>query len=175
MFCHFPLSSWPTWKLHHPFSGGKATSVDLSCFTRPNNTFFSTSSLVNKVFGSRAAEGHSSSLLNQRKSHLPSLFISAFSTVFFKTTLSIQSNIYQSFSRLRLLIVFYFCLHFVFCWIVLIFFYSNHFALFFHVSHALIEPTRRWYFYQRKLKEKATKYQTPCTFNQTKNLSSGHP
>ncbi len=40
LFCHFPRSNWPTWKLHHPLSGGKANSVDLSCFTRPNNTFF---------------------------------------------------------------------------------------------------------------------------------------
>ena len=40
LFCHFLRSGWPTWKLHYPFSDGKAISIDLSCFTRPNNTFF---------------------------------------------------------------------------------------------------------------------------------------
>ena len=97
LFCHFPRSSWPTWKLHHPFIGGKATLVDLSCFNRPKKHFFSTSALVNNVLYSRATVGHSSSWLNQRKSHRPSLFISEFSTVFFKTLCSIKL---QSFSRL---------------------------------------------------------------------------
>ncbi len=88
--------------------------------------FFSTSALVNNVLDSRATVGHSTSWLNQRKSRRPSLFISKFSTVFFKTlcsintvffktTLSIQSNIYQYFSRLRLFIIFYFCVNFLFC------------------------------------------------------------
>ena len=114
LFCHFPRSSWPTWKLHHPFSGGKANSVDLSCFTRPNNTFFSsTSALVNKVLGSRATVGHSSSLLNQRKSHRPSLLISAFSSLFQDSLFHQITNSlfqdypfnsiqYQPFSRFRL-------------------------------------------------------------------------
>ena len=66
LFCHFPRSGWPTWKLHHPFSDGKSISVDLSCFTCPNNTFFSTSALVNNLLGSRATVGHSSSLFSQR-------------------------------------------------------------------------------------------------------------
>ena len=65
LFCHFPRSGWPTWKLHHPFSDGKSISVDLSCFTRPNNTFFSSSALANNL-GSWATVGHSSSLFSQR-------------------------------------------------------------------------------------------------------------
>ena len=37
LFCHFPRSGWPTWKLHHQFSDGRAISVDLSCC--PNQFF----------------------------------------------------------------------------------------------------------------------------------------
>ena len=97
LICHFPSSGWPTWKLHHPFSGGKATSVDLSCFTRPSNSFFFTPALVNNLLVSRAIEGHLSSLLSQHKSHRNcfqfSLFLSSFSC-------SVPSNYKQSFSRL---------------------------------------------------------------------------
>ena len=70
--------------------------------------FLSTSALVSNLLGSRATVGHPSSSLGQCKSHRNwfrfSLFLSAFPTVFFKTTRSIPSNIYQSFSRLRLFI-----------------------------------------------------------------------
>ena len=86
LFCHFPRSGWPTWKLHHPFSDGKTTSV---------NTIFSISALVNNLLGNRASEGHSSTLLSQRKSHRNcfrfSLLLSAFPTVFFKIPCSIPS------------------------------------------------------------------------------------
>ena len=75
--------------------------------------FFSTSALVNNLLGSRATLGLSISLLSQRKWHrncfrFPLIF-SAFPTVFFNTTCSIPSNIYQSFTRLRLFI-------FIFLW-----------------------------------------------------------
>ena len=90
LFCHFPRSGWPTWKLHHPFSDGKTISVDLSCFTRPNYTFFlHIRSREEAIRQPTATVGHSSSLFSQRKSHRNcfrfTLFLSAFPTVFFKT------------------------------------------------------------------------------------------
>ena len=121
LFCHFPRSGWPTWKLHHPFSDGKTISVDLSCFTRPNYTFFlHIRSREEAIRQPTATVGHSSSLFSQRKSHRNcfrfTLFLSAFPTVFFKTdgwlddlfssiklqfffktTRSTPSNIYQYF------------------------------------------------------------------------------
>ena len=73
-------------ELHHPFSGGKATSVDLSCFTCPSSGFFSTSAPGNNLLSSRATVGQSIFLLSQRKWHRNcfrfSLFLSAFPTVF---------------------------------------------------------------------------------------------
>ena len=78
--------------------------------------FLSTSALVSNLLGSRATVGHPSSSLGQCKSHRNwfrfSLFLSAFPTVFFKTTRSIPSNIYQSFSRLCIFIYFYFYVNF---------------------------------------------------------------
>ena len=85
LFCHFPCSSWPTWKWWE-----KRIQLISHASLAQITLFTSTSALVNKVLGSRATVGHSSYLLNQRKSHRPSLFISAFSIVFFKTPCSIK-------------------------------------------------------------------------------------
>ena len=98
LFCHFPRSGWPRGSCTIPSVVGKRLQLISHASPVQVTLFFSTSALVNNLLGSRATVGHSSSLLSQRKHRSCfrfSLFLSAFPTVFFKTTCSIPSNIYQ--------------------------------------------------------------------------------
>ena len=108
---------------------------------------FSTSTLVNKLLGSRTPVGHSSSLLSQRKSHRNcfrfSLFLSTFPTVFFITPSSVSSNYKQSFSRLPV----------QFCRISISLFqdsailFSNYYVSIFHLTCASFFPYNCFQFF----------------------------